>query len=76
MLKHFMLLNLFVLMAGLTCTQTSNPITSAGGSGESWLIPVGEIRDGGPGKDGIPALSNPGTVFLRYPIRTCSMLQK
>jgi len=24
-----------------------------------WLIPVGEVFDGGPGKDGIPALTNP-----------------
>lgn len=28
------------------------------GSGE-WLIPESEIRDGGPGKDGIPALTDP-----------------
>ena len=28
------------------------------------LIPIGEIRDGGPGKDGIPALTNP-TVIKR-----------
>lgn len=26
---------------------------------EIWLIPAGEVYDGGPGKDGIPALSNP-----------------
>ncbi|MDN5212196.1 DUF3179 domain-containing protein [Fulvivirgaceae bacterium BMA12] len=33
----------------------------AGGSGSfgNWLIPVNEVRDGGPGKDGIPALQDP-----------------
>ena len=35
--------------------------SAGGGTGNSgdWLIPVNEIRDGGPGKDGIPALSEP-----------------
>lgn len=39
-----------------------NPPTSGipgtGGSND-WLIPVGEVRDGGPGKDGIPAVERP-----------------
>ena len=25
----------------------------------TWLVPVGEIKDGGPGKDGIPSIDNP-----------------
>ena len=29
------------------------------GNNDGWLIPVAQIKDGGPGKDGIPALSNP-----------------
>jgi len=29
------------------------------GSSSDWLIPEGEVRDGGPGKDGIPAISSP-----------------
>lgn len=32
---------------------------SNGTGDNSWLIPRDEVRDGGPGKDGIPALSNP-----------------
>ena len=37
--------------------------TIGGGDGSpGWLIPVGEVFDGGPGKDGIPALSNPQLV--------------
>lgn len=29
-----------------------------------WLIPFDEVRDGGPGKDGIPALENPALVAV------------
>ncbi len=32
------------------------------GSNPGWLIPENEVFDGGPGKDGIPALSNPRLV--------------
>ena len=28
-------------------------------SGDDWLIPLANVADGGPGKDGIPALQNP-----------------
>ncbi len=31
-------------------------------SGNSWLIPEDQIFDGGPGKDGIPALENPEMI--------------
>ncbi len=30
--------------------------------GKDWLIPANEVYDGGPGKDGIPALTNPSFV--------------
>lgn len=33
--------------------------SSQGGDSSAWLIPSSQIYDGGPGKDGIPALSNP-----------------
>lgn len=29
----------------------------------TWLIPASEVRDGGPGKDGIPALTDPAFVL-------------
>ncbi len=29
------------------------------GSNDDWLIPVNEVFDGGPGKDGIPSIDNP-----------------
>lgn len=42
----------------------TNQTTGSGGStsnntGGTWAIPVSEVRDGGPGKDGIPALLDP-----------------
>jgi hypothetical protein len=36
---------------------TGNP--STGNGDREWLIPSNEVRDGGPGKDGIPAINNP-----------------
>lgn len=30
--------------------------------GGEWLIPENEVRDGGPGKDGIPAINNPSFI--------------
>ena len=35
---------------------------SGNGSNTGWLVPVSEVVDGGPGKDGIPALNNPNTI--------------
>jgi len=40
---------------GLIGSGGTSPNTNSGG----WLIPENEVRDGGPGKDGIPALTNP-----------------
>jgi len=34
----------------------------SGGQSNIWLIPVDEVFDGGPGKDGIPALENPQMI--------------
>jgi len=49
------------------CTSPDqNPPGNQGNMGSSpdWLIPQGLVFDGGPGKDGIPALSNPAFVSL------------
>ncbi len=35
----------------------ANPNTSKGPA--DWLIPIGEVLDGGPGKDGIPSIDDP-----------------
>ena len=33
-------------------------------SSSSWLIPIDEVKDGGPGKDGIPSIDSPKFVFV------------
>jgi hypothetical protein len=42
----------------------NSPSNNAGGD---WLIPQKEVRDGGPGKDGIPALQTPPRVSVEDP---------
>ena len=55
------------------CTKETSPVPGTGtgsGSGANgnpppapeWLIPQGSVFDGGPGKDGIPAISGPQFV--------------
>ncbi|MEM0993462.1 MAG: DUF3179 domain-containing protein [Bacteroidota bacterium] len=34
------------------------------GTNSDWLIPQNEIRDGGPGKDGIPSIDNPDFITV------------
>ena len=43
----------FILLWG--CDEEPDNV----GSQESWSLPLGEVFDGGPGKDGIPALEDP-----------------
>ncbi|MEX1137733.1 MAG: DUF3179 domain-containing protein [Bacteroidota bacterium] len=44
------------------CRQVSNSNVDHLPASSVWLIPVDQIHDGGPGKDGIPALSNPDFI--------------
>lgn len=66
-MKH---LNLLVLLFPLfifgSCTndspiiETGTGTTTGTNTGDNeWLIPSNEVRDGGPGKDGIPAIADP-----------------
>ena len=50
----------------LTVSGCSNSVDSGGVAPVTgdWLIPVGEVFDGGPGRDGIPALTNPENVAI------------
>ena len=53
----------FMLLWG--CEEESGGkggIFSGSGNAESWSIPVDEVFDGGPGKDGIPALTEPAYI--------------
>ncbi len=47
---YYGLLSLLVLF--VSCKK-DDPLT------ETWLIPVGQVQDGGPGKDGIPSVDDP-----------------
>ncbi|WP_337865551.1 DUF3179 domain-containing protein [Ignavibacterium sp.] len=50
------LILLFVLLSIISCDELTSDTADVSGV---WLIPKEEIFDGGPGKDGIPALTNP-----------------
>lgn len=54
---------LTVLVILSSCLDGANVDTPAGASvsGE-WSIPINEVFDGGPGRDGIPALDNPEKI--------------
>lgn len=45
-----------------TPRNTGNGANGSGNSGNGWLIPESRVLDGGPGKDGIPALDNPEMI--------------
>jgi hypothetical protein len=67
MKKHGIIALLGIGMVLNGCDD-ENPVGGLPGGNSSqngeWLIPVSEVRDGGPGKDGIPALSNPKFISL------------
>lgn len=42
-----------------TSTENNNIVHQ---NGNGWLIPENEVRDGGPGKDGIPAITDPNFI--------------
>jgi len=48
----------------ISCSDVSSPSNSGTvtASKEGWLVPAAHIADGGPGKDGIPALENPDFI--------------
>jgi len=55
-MKYYQLLFavvLFLAFASVSCRKEENP------TDKTFTLPQEEIRDGGPGKDGIPALENP-----------------
>lgn len=64
-MNHLMKISLFfILLITIACSKEEIqgvPTTTGGGpvALAEWLIPENEVRDGGPGKDGIPSISNP-----------------
>lgn len=58
---------LFLMITGLSfisCTTVANQSTATQSDNGEWLIPKNKVIDGGPGKDGIPALTDPAFVDL------------
>ncbi len=53
---------------GKTTGNTTGNTTGSGNSGsnDGWLIPLDEVFDGGPGKDGIPALNDPEKIDVNH----------
>jgi len=51
------------LFALISCEEATNGLETVSNNDPNWLIPVEEIRDGGPGKDGIPALVDPEFIY-------------
>jgi hypothetical protein len=57
-----------ILLVGCQDEEMAQNPGNSGNNGNNnqnsteWLIPVEEVRDGGPGKDGIPAISNPDFI--------------
>ena len=53
-------------------SSTPDPTGNNGNSGSSnpqaWLIPISEVKDGGPGKGGIPSIDNP--IFINASSQT------
>jgi hypothetical protein len=61
----------FIILSLSSCNQnedifinTSGSTTSSNQGAAIWSIPINEIFDGGPGKDGIPALEDPERVSV------------
>lgn len=55
----------FIVLVNDGCKENSSgPGGSLGSGSDEWLIPRNRVVDGGPGKDGIPALSNPQFVTV------------
>lgn len=55
----YLAIPLIILCAGC---GTDDPETSSAQISGDWLLPTNEIFDGGPGRDGIPALENPAMI--------------
>jgi len=48
-----------LFLLGYSCSSDGDVPDPDSGGGNAWLIPEGEVLEGGPGKDGIPALDDP-----------------
>ena len=61
-MKNYVL-KLLIFLLAVSCSSTNTDEDKDEDqqmqNNNSWLIPINEVRDGGPGKDGIPSIDNP-----------------
>jgi len=58
--NQFLIAFVWASFALLACDNTQQPTPGrGGGNNQDWLIPEGDVFDGGPGKDGIPSVDSP-----------------
>ena len=61
-MKYISISSLLIFLLASSCSQDNDPIVSTpsgGGQFNEWSVPIDEVRNGGPGKDGIPSIDNP-----------------
>ena len=62
MVLKLLLVGFFAALYLTSCNEDENVLSNLSGNSNqstTWLIPKSEVFDGGPGKDGIPALEDP-----------------
>jgi Protein of unknown function (DUF3179) len=64
----YLLLPLILFVNDGCRKNSSSPDGGSGSGSDGWLIPRNRVVDGGPGKDGIPALTNPSFVTIAQAI--------
>lgn len=62
MKKELIYLLSFILISCSSSDGNDDSSTPPNEQNSTWLIPVSEVKDGGPGKDGIPSIENP--IFI------------
>ena len=71
MKKNILILSILTFTIGISSCETSTQSPGRnyvpGNSSGAWLIPQDQVRDGGPGKDGIPAIDDPILIPLDDP---------
>ncbi|MDX1640803.1 MAG: DUF3179 domain-containing protein, partial [Balneolaceae bacterium] len=59
------LTSVFLFITAIACnTSTSTNSVGSGEENSNWLLPINEVIDGGPGKDGIPSIENPSFTSI------------
>ena len=65
MIRFILSLLAFSTIAMQGCTKDTLNDNEGSNSNNTWLIPVDQVLDGGPGKDGIPSLQNPAFINVQ-----------